>query len=122
VDSAGGFPQPTVCLAFFNNLADGIVQGAVTALANGIGPVIGGALSKSSESWRWIFRLNLPLTALSTIAVIFFVPLKKVKGDWKLGVAKLPWLVCIGAERMSTENYGPSTSPASFWLWREPRP
>jgi MFS family permease len=57
----------------------------VVAVANGIGPVIGGALAgKSKESWRWIFRLNLPLTLLTTAAVIFFMPLKKVQGDWKL--------------------------------------
>ncbi|EFY98794.2 MFS general substrate transporter [Metarhizium robertsii ARSEF 23] len=72
--------KPSLCFQ-----ADEGVKGAVVAIANGIGPVIGGALSsKSSESWRWIFRLNLPLTALTTGCVIFFMPLKKVQGDWKL--------------------------------------
>ncbi|KAI2609044.1 MFS general substrate transporter [Hypoxylon fragiforme] len=61
------------------------ILGAVVAIANGIGPVIGGALSSISEdSWRWIFRLNLPLTLLATCCVIFIMPLKKVEGDWKL--------------------------------------
>ncbi|OAA38117.1 MFS general substrate transporter [Metarhizium rileyi] len=61
------------------------ILGAVVAIANGIGPVIGGAISsKSADSWRWIFRLNLPLTALTTSCVVFFMPLKKVHGDWKL--------------------------------------
>ncbi|CEJ82362.1 Putative MFS general substrate transporter [[Torrubiella] hemipterigena] len=61
------------------------ILGAVVAIANGIGPVIGGALSsKSADSWRWIFRLNLPLTLLTTTGVLFFMPLKKVEGDWKL--------------------------------------
>ncbi|KAI5865203.1 major facilitator superfamily domain-containing protein [Durotheca rogersii] len=61
------------------------ILGAVVALANGIGPVIGGALSSiSHDSWRWIFRLNLPLTALTTCCVIFIMPLKKVQGDWKV--------------------------------------
>ncbi|KAJ6789164.1 hypothetical protein PWT90_03288 [Aphanocladium album] len=61
------------------------ILGAVVALANGIGPVIGGALSsKSKESWRWIFRLNLPLTLLTTSCVVFIMPLKKVQGDWRL--------------------------------------
>lgn len=55
------------------------------AIANGIGPVIGGALSsKSEDSWRWIFRINMPLTVLTTLAVVFFMPLKKVQGDWKV--------------------------------------
>lgn len=61
------------------------ILGAVVAIANGIGPVIGGALSsKSRESWRWIFRLNLPLTLLTTAGVLLFMPLKKVEGNWKL--------------------------------------
>ncbi|KAL4877341.1 MFS drug transporter [Aspergillus karnatakaensis] len=61
------------------------ILGAVVALANGIGPVIGGALSSiSDDSWRWIFRLNLPLTALTTLSVLFFMPLRRVTGDWKI--------------------------------------
>ncbi|CAG8948605.1 unnamed protein product [Penicillium salamii] len=61
------------------------ILGAVVAIANGIGPVIGGALASiSKDSWRWIFRLNLPLTALTTLAVLFFMPLRKVTGDWKV--------------------------------------
>ncbi|RDA91390.1 hypothetical protein CP533_6912 [Ophiocordyceps camponoti-saundersi (nom. inval.)] len=61
------------------------ILGAVVAIANGIGPVIGGAISsKSPDSWRWIFRLNMPLTALTTGCVLFFMPLKTVQGDWKL--------------------------------------
>lgn len=60
-------------------------KGAVVAIANGIGPVIGGALSsKSEDSWRWIFRINMPLTVLTTLGVVFFMPLKKVQGDWKV--------------------------------------
>ncbi|KAF4817569.1 Efflux pump dotC [Colletotrichum siamense] len=62
-----------------------VSDGAVTALANGIGPVIGGTLSsKGGDSWRWIFRLNLPLTALSAVCALFFMPLRKVTGDWKV--------------------------------------
>ncbi|KZL67240.1 MFS drug transporter (multidrug resistance protein FNX1) [Colletotrichum tofieldiae] len=61
------------------------ILGAVVAIANGIGPVIGGALaSRSRDSWRWIFRLNMPLTLLCTICVIFFMPLKKVEGNWRV--------------------------------------
>lgn len=61
------------------------IQGAVVAIANGIGPVIGGAISSSSDdSWRWIFRMNMPLTVLTTLGVIFFMPLKKVEGDWRM--------------------------------------
>ncbi|OJD25871.1 hypothetical protein ACJ73_02758 [Blastomyces percursus] len=61
------------------------ILGAVVALANGIGPVIGGSLASISPgSWRWIFRLNLPIVVLTTSCVFLFMPLKKVEGDWKL--------------------------------------
>ncbi|KAJ3579011.1 hypothetical protein NPX13_g1554 [Xylaria arbuscula] len=61
------------------------ILGSVVAIANGIGPVIGGALSSTSrDGWRNIFRLSLPLTVLTTLCVVFFMPLKKVEGDWKL--------------------------------------
>ncbi|KAF3482152.1 tetracycline efflux protein [Arthroderma uncinatum] len=63
------------------------ILGSVVALANGVGPVIGGALSSiSKDSWRWIFRLNLPLTILTTLCVLFFMPLRKVEGNWKVKV------------------------------------
>lgn len=71
------------------------ILGAVVAIANGIGPVIGGALASiNADSWRWIFRLNLPLTALTTLAVFFFMPLRKVTGDWKV---KLKAVDFVGA-------------------------
>lgn len=63
------------------------ILGAVVALAYGIGPVIGGALASiSHDSWRWIFRLNLPLTVVTTLAVFFFMPLRKVEGCWQVKV------------------------------------
>ncbi|KAI8634149.1 major facilitator superfamily domain-containing protein [Xylariaceae sp. FL1651] len=69
------------------------ILGAVVAIANGIGPIIGGALSSASKNgWRNIFRLGLPLTVLTTLCVIFFMPLKKVEGDWKLKLKAVDFL------------------------------
>ncbi|EME78710.1 uncharacterized protein MYCFIDRAFT_50120 [Pseudocercospora fijiensis CIRAD86] len=61
------------------------ILGSVVALAHGIGPIVGGALASSSTNgWRWIFRLNLPLAVLATACAVFLMPLKKVEGDWML--------------------------------------
>ncbi|KAH6953154.1 major facilitator superfamily domain-containing protein [Fusarium avenaceum] len=69
------------------------ILGAVVAIANGVGPVVGGALSSSSEdSWRWIFRMQLPLTLITTLCVLFFMPLKSVSGDWKLKLKAVDFL------------------------------
>ncbi|KAJ5273509.1 hypothetical protein N7478_008634 [Penicillium angulare] len=63
------------------------ILGAVVAISQAIGPIIGGSLASiSHDSWRWIFRLNLPLTVLCVGSVYFFMPLRKVEGDWKLKI------------------------------------
>lgn len=72
------------------------IFGAAVALANGVGPLIGGALAtSSSEGWRWIFRLNLPLTALCALAVVFAMPLKKVSGNWREKITKVDFFGCF---------------------------
>ena len=76
------------------------IFGAFVALANGVGPVIGGALAQ--HSWRWIFRLNLPLTAISVIGVVLFMPLKRVDGSWKAKVKAVDWTGAVFALAGST--------------------
>ena len=79
------------------------ILGSVVALANGIGPVIGGALaSQSHDSWRWIFRLNLFLSVLTTACVFFFMPLKKVHGGWKKKLAAIDFFGVVLALAGST--------------------
>ncbi|CAE6410666.1 unnamed protein product [Rhizoctonia solani] len=69
------------------------ILGSSVALANGVGPIIGGALAgTSSDGWRWIFRLELPLAVLSAAAVIFFMPLKPVEGSILNKLAKVDWI------------------------------
>ncbi|KAG8740675.1 hypothetical protein FRC10_004053 [Ceratobasidium sp. 414] len=66
------------------------ILGSSVALANGVGPLIGGALAgTSSGGWRWIFRLELPLALFSAAAVIFFMPLKPVEGSMLKKLAKV---------------------------------
>ncbi|CAE6340054.1 unnamed protein product [Rhizoctonia solani] len=55
------------------------ILGAFVALSNGIGPLIGAAYSQK-VSWRWIFRMNMPLAVFASVCVYFFMPLKKVHG------------------------------------------
>ncbi|KAJ5731180.1 uncharacterized protein N7483_005688 [Penicillium malachiteum] len=71
------------------------ILGAVVAIAYAIGPVTGGALASAShDSWRWIFRLNLPLTVICAGCVYFFMPLREVEGNWK---AKIKAIDFFGA-------------------------
>ncbi|KAF4551097.1 Efflux pump-like protein 1 [Elsinoe fawcettii] len=68
------------------------ILGASVALAHGVGPVVGGAfVEQGGNSWRWIFRINLPLSAVVTLCVTFMMPLKKVHGHWLTKFRAVDW-------------------------------
>ena len=70
------------------------ILGAMVALCNGIGPVIGGALA-SQASWRDIFRLMLPLSACAFVCVYLFLPLKKVHGSAMEKIKAIDWVGAV---------------------------
>lgn len=43
-----------------------------------LGPVIGGLMAERA-SWRWIFYMNLPISAVAWVALAFFLKVKHVK-------------------------------------------
>lgn len=55
------------------------ILGGVVAVANAIGPPVGGVISERL-GWRWGFWINLPLGAVVLLVVIFALPLVQVKG------------------------------------------
>ncbi|KAF2662578.1 major facilitator superfamily transporter [Lophiostoma macrostomum CBS 122681] len=67
------------------------IFGAIIAVANGIGPFVGGALVDSA-TWRWVFWI-VPMLALpAAILIFFFLPLKHNSGKY--------------AEKMRQIDYG----------------
>lgn len=69
------------------------ILGAVVAIANSVGPVVGALLSSiNNDSWRWIFRINLFLTAFAVPIIIFLTPLKKVTGAWQVKVKAIDYI------------------------------
>lgn len=52
------------------------------------------AASCTDVARRWIFRLNLPLTAMSTVAVFYFMPLKPVEGSWLAKIKMVDFFGC----------------------------
>lgn len=61
------------------------------AVSNGVGPVFGGAISEKA-SWRYIFWINLPLSALSILVIARYLPLKQVGGGAREKLAKIDYL------------------------------
>ena len=56
-------------------LAGGIIIGAA-GLGNAMGPLIGGVLT-DALSWRWIFFLNVPISAFAILVTYFLVRVKE---------------------------------------------
>ncbi|KAF8643021.1 hypothetical protein AX16_009265 [Volvariella volvacea WC 439] len=67
------------------------ILGIAVAFSHGVGPLLGGAFAQYS-TWRWIFRMSLPSLAVSAVLVYFFMPLKKVEGNWKRKLAAIDYL------------------------------
>lgn len=73
------------------------------ALANSLGPIIGGLFTQKA-SWRWCFYVNLPITAISLVVIVFLLPLRRVKGgimgklkliDWYGSILTIAWAVLV---------------------------
>lgn len=66
----------------------GLISG-IWAIASAIGPPVGGAFSESN--WRWLFYLNLPLTAIAMVLVWRFLHLKVPQDDLRSKMRRMDW-------------------------------
>ncbi|CAG8960030.1 hypothetical protein HYFRA_00013218 [Hymenoscyphus fraxineus] len=67
----------------------GLTEG-VWAIAGGIGPVLGGVFS-SLSTWRWCFWINLPISAVAAVIIIYLLDIKHEHTSFKDGVRALDW-------------------------------
>ncbi|KAJ6027201.1 uncharacterized protein N7446_004199 [Penicillium canescens] len=65
--------------------------GATWAVAGALGPVIGGAFSGSSATWRWCFYLNLPIGGISLAILTFFLHIESPKTPLIAGLRTIDW-------------------------------
>ncbi|KAI9892367.1 MAG: hypothetical protein M1814_001569 [Vezdaea aestivalis] len=68
--------------------------GGVWALASALGPVVGGALTYK-VSWRWCFYINLPITAVAFVIILFFLDLRTPTTPLWAGLKAIDWLGAI---------------------------
>jgi len=86
-----GMYVPSVCLLSHHTefVRTGWL-GAIIALANGVGPFLGGAVVEGA-TWRWVFWM-IPLMSLPTaVVILFFLPLKHRSGDYVEKMKKIDY-------------------------------
>lgn len=92
----------------------------IWAIAGGIGPVVGGALTENF-SWRWSFWINLPISGLTFLLLLIFLDLHNPRTlmadgfkaiDWfgSLSILALALMLLLGLE------FGGATFP-----WNSPQ-
>ncbi|QIW97246.1 hypothetical protein AMS68_002764 [Peltaster fructicola] len=71
----------------------GIISG-VWAVANSLGPIIGGAFTERS-SWRWCFWINLPLDAIAFVVILLFLDVHNPRTPFVQGMLAIDWIGSI---------------------------
>ncbi|KAL8933684.1 MAG: hypothetical protein Q9211_005645, partial [Gyalolechia sp. 1 TL-2023] len=87
----------------------------VWALAGGIGPILGGVLTELA-SWRWIFWINLPCSALAFVLILGYLDVHNPKTTVSDGMKAIDWFGSISVVGLTVMlllglNFGGTTFP-----------
>lgn len=66
------------------------IFGMVWALASAVGPILGGVFT-SQVNWRWCFYINLPLSGVAIVILVFVLKLHNPRTPVKEGLKALDW-------------------------------
>ncbi|KAH6995062.1 major facilitator superfamily domain-containing protein [Ilyonectria destructans] len=92
--AAGMGTMVNICISdMFSQRDRGLYYGLtsiVWAVASGVGPVLGGALTDQA-SWRWCFWINLPITAAVFLVLIFTLKLPSPQTPIWAGLKAIDW-------------------------------
>ncbi|KAJ2982282.1 hypothetical protein NQ176_g1485 [Zarea fungicola] len=95
IGSGGIIVLPSICVSdLFSIRKRGAyfsILGMVWAVASAIGPILGGAFSER-VSWRWCFYINLPLSGISMLILIFVLKLYNPRTPIREGLVAIDWL------------------------------
>ncbi|KAL1876600.1 hypothetical protein Plec18167_005007 [Paecilomyces lecythidis] len=93
--------------------------GAMLALGNGLGPLIGGALTQRA-SWRWCFWFIVPLIIAVMIIMGLTIPPSNVKGKAWAKFRMIDWLGLLINIAAVLLTLIPLSEGGSLYAWRSP--
>ncbi|KAG4418702.1 hypothetical protein IFR04_008147 [Cadophora malorum] len=125
---AGMYMGALTYVSVFTSFKEKPIYNALIGISWGtgciLGPVVGGAFSVSSATWRWAFYINLPLAALLAPVYIFLFPkhngVPDIPGPKKL--ASIDWLGSALNAAVFTLFQVAATFSGSTWKWNSAGP
>lgn len=82
-----------------------------------LGPIVG-ALFSQYAGWRWLGWINLPISAVNFLLIIFFLKLKPIESTLKEKLNRLDWtgmvLFCVGAVALAS----PLSWAGAMYPWK----
>lgn len=67
------------------------IMGCVWAVASAVGPVVGGVFT-TKVSWRWCFYVNLPISGVGMLVLLFVLKLHSPRTPMRSGLAAIDWI------------------------------
>ncbi|CAF9907816.1 MAG: hypothetical protein GOMPHAMPRED_005994 [Gomphillus americanus] len=96
--------------------------GLVWGLGTICGPLIGGAFSDSSATWRWAFYINAPLGAIFAPVFLMFLPSIKLGNGTVLSrLSKIDWIGFILSVAVWCTFTVSFTFAGNLWSWNDGR-
>ena len=117
-------------LNYFSELTSSSERGAyisgiglVWGLGCICGPLIGGAFSISSATWRWAFYINLPIAGVFAPVYLFFLPSNTLSTGttWQTRLVKIDWLGFLLSAGVWVSFTLVLTFAGNTWPWNDGR-
>ncbi|KAJ5714429.1 uncharacterized protein N7483_011610 [Penicillium malachiteum] len=93
------------------------IKSGSQALGTIVGPLIGGAFTESSASWRWLFWFNIPFTGLGLALIPVFFHLERAPVSVRESLAKVDYFGCVISIASLTSFLIPITWGGSMYSW-----
>jgi EmrB/QacA subfamily drug resistance transporter len=94
IGAGGCIVLPNICVSDLFSMRNRsqyfAILGMVWAVASALGPVLGGVFA-TYTTWRWCFYINLPISGVAMLVLVFVLKLHNPRTPMKEGLLAIDW-------------------------------